>query len=187
MANLPTHRVAQSLRSNTLPSGVTLCPVLDRYGIVPGGVIADRLELAPTFVPETVPGTFESLENNSSWMRGFAGLSRLRLDYELPVPAFVEHFRGSVCAWIDGVEANSQAPNHIRATSAQQSAGAIAELETRFVLSVLEALQRWNEGGPGVVLFDLDETLIGSQSSVRFMRPNGVTTSMRSSLNVWLV
>lgn len=97
-----------------------------------------------------------------SWFRGFLGGPPLDLDLTLPLDAFVAAFEGQLRgSW---------------GTSGFPEAGPIPArvvgLESHFVALCLRALERWSREKDAVILWDIDETLIGSGSRIRFLRPS---------------
>jgi hypothetical protein len=97
-----------------------------------------------------------------SWARGFLGGPPLDLDLDLPPAAFIDAFGRQLRAgW-----------GTARTGSSARLTDRILGFETNFVAICLGALDRWNQEDGAIVLWDIDETLIGSGSRLRFLRPS---------------
>jgi hypothetical protein len=125
-------------------------------------------------------GAYSRLEAETmSWTRGFLGRPGMEWEseLELPVPAFVEAFERRLVDWIRAHpipttgrsgprerQPDSRAPNGPAARTARW--------EARFVALALTALERWQTEPEALVLWDIDETLVGTGAGVRFLRPS---------------
>jgi hypothetical protein len=97
-----------------------------------------------------------------SWTRGFLDGPPLDLDLTLPQDRFIDTFQIQLrAAW--GTQG---------ARSSGRLTDRILQLETNFVAICLPALERWNRESDAILLWDIDETLLGSGSRLRFLRPS---------------
>lgn len=120
----------------------------------------------PTATPELLRAYSHLPPARMSWCRGFLGHEPLRLDDTERGEAFVRTFRRELSAWMgrvrkpttDGDTAKSPLALAIQPFRQQR----IVELESRFVSICVTALERWNQEPHATVMWDLDETLIGS-------------------------
>jgi hypothetical protein len=111
-----------------------------------------------------------------SWCRGFLGNEPLRLDDTERGEGFVRIFRREFSAWLGRAQkpmpGGDPAKPPLALAIQQFRHQRIVELESRFVSSCVTALERWNQEPQATVMWDLDETLIGSGTRIRFLRPS---------------
>jgi hypothetical protein len=134
------------------------------------------------FVPADPPASATLLSRYArlaperlSWSRGCLGLPALTLSLDLDPPpdAFARHFQETLTRW---VPAASPTTGPRKPADTPMSVARMIEAETRFVRLCLDALDRWNREPNAIVLWDIDETLIGSGDGVRFVRPSSEAT-----------
>ncbi|MBL9128481.1 MAG: hypothetical protein JNL97_12580 [Verrucomicrobiales bacterium] len=123
-------------------------------------------------------GNYSSLRpERMSWRRGFLGRPSLEWDAELPVPEFTASFERRLLDWIRSHPTGATDRPTTRGLAGDGRAGAdraarVARLESRFVALTLSALDRWHVESDAVILWDIDETLVGTGTGVRFLRPS---------------
>ncbi|MBX3745522.1 MAG: hypothetical protein KF833_09465 [Verrucomicrobiae bacterium] len=125
-----------------------------------------------------ISATYSSLPaDRMSWCRGFLGIPPLTLDLDLPRETFVASFQSKLETWLHQTSRrpSGSGPQGGKGNTDPTPTSVwprLVELETRFVSICLEALDRWSREDGALVLWDIDETLVGSGARVRFLRPS---------------
>jgi hypothetical protein len=120
---------------------------------------------AVTSTPEITAAYSSFPPSRLSWTQGFLEGPPLVLDLTLPPDRFIEAFGDQLrAAW---------------GTAGGRGSGKLTDrilrYETNFVALCLDALERWNRESDAILLWDIDETLLGSGSRLRFLRPSSET------------
>lgn len=115
-----------------------------------------------TSSPEILAAYSSFPPNRLSWTRGFLEGPPLDPDLTLPPDRFVDAFGGQLsAAW-----------GTVGPRGPGQLTERILRYEANFVALCLGALERWNREVDAILLWDIDETLLGSGSRLRFLRPS---------------